>query len=166
MTPARVSRPWRTARPERGQMRPTWPAGICRRTPVATAARAPGSSTTSAIARRSAPAEPSVAYVGTAPGPSTLTSTVTSVAMKRRADYTQVVKFAGGAPYQPLRHGPRRAPRPVRGARRAGLSRAAGLLVALREARGLPRPDDGPAEGPARASLLSARDPVAAGGGA
>ena len=39
---------------------------------MATAARAPGWSTVSASARRSAPADPSVAYLGSAPGPSDL----------------------------------------------------------------------------------------------
>ena len=56
--------PWRTARPLRGQTRPTWPGGISRRTPVGTAARAPGAITTASLARRSAPAAPAERVLG------------------------------------------------------------------------------------------------------
>src|SRR5699024_463583 len=53
--------PWRDASPERGCTRPAYPSGSAIATPVGTAARAPGSSSTSSRACRSRPASPGCA---------------------------------------------------------------------------------------------------------
>ena len=50
--------PERAASPERGVMRPTWPAGIATLTPVPTRRRSPGASTQASVMVRSAPASP------------------------------------------------------------------------------------------------------------
>src|SRR2546428_13740414 len=153
MTPARVSIPLRTARPLRGHTSPTWPAGISTWRPVATAARAPGESTTDSRARRSAPAAPSDAYSGSVPAPSTLTSTAT------RGLYFQ---HAGQA--EPLRARPRRPRGRDGGARRAGLPRAPAVRLALPPPRPRPGRDDRPREAIASSPRVRVRGPLAGGG--